>query len=191
MSDIETLVLIDKRIDESEADALRDRWEFGKLMLAERVGKQLPKGMQAQLVQATGKSEREIRYRMQFAEKYPSEAEVGKALPTFESWSQVIKSMATPRPKREPKPTPQLEARQEELDLRMDTPLDATKSSVRKAVRIAATASIDRIDPAQQPHVKRLSVALRDMAMADDPNKAYIAACLALADLVSVMSEGK
>ena len=59
---IEAFVLIDKRIDTREEDAANslresicDRWEFGKLMLAQRKGKQLPNGMLDELVAATGR----------------------------------------------------------------------------------------------------------------------------------------
>ncbi len=56
--------------------------------------------MLADLVKATGKSRRELTYRMQFADKFPSEDEVCNALHTLKSWAEVIRSMATPRPKR-------------------------------------------------------------------------------------------
>lgn len=54
----------------------------------------------------------ELRYRMQFADQY-SEEEVGRAMPTFESWTQVKKDLAKPakpagpalaKPKRKPAP---------------------------------------------------------------------------------------
>jgi hypothetical protein len=100
---IEEYVQIDKRIDTAEersADAiresLRERWEFGKLMLAERKGKQLPKGRIGELVEATGKSQAELSWRAQFAEQYPTEAEVSRALETFTSWSQVKRSLPKP-----------------------------------------------------------------------------------------------
>ena len=111
-------MVIDKRIDAAEEQAadslresLRDRWEFGRLMLAERKGKQLPKGAMAKLVEATGKSETELKYRARFAERYPTEDEVGRAMPTFTSWTQVKKSLPKPtekppKPKPPPKPAP-------------------------------------------------------------------------------------
>lgn len=102
MTTIELYVQIDKRIDAAEEqgfqESLRDRWEFGKLMLAERVGKQLPKGRLDELAKATGKSRAELKFRAQFAERYPTEDEVANALATFTSWKQIIKSLAKDHP---------------------------------------------------------------------------------------------
>jgi hypothetical protein len=104
IDNIEEFVQIDKRIDAAEErvaddtrESLRDRWEFGRKMLAQRKGKQLPKGMLAELVEATGgKSQRELSYRMQFAEAYPTEEKVCNALQTFTSWFQVTQSLPKP-----------------------------------------------------------------------------------------------
>jgi hypothetical protein len=113
---IEEYVQIDKRIDTAEdrsvdaiRESLRERWEFGKLMLAERKGKQLPKGRIGELVEATGKSQAELSWRAQFAEQYPTEAEVYRALETFTSWSQVKRSLSKPaKPQgKSPSPKPQ------------------------------------------------------------------------------------
>lgn len=97
---IEEFIVIEKRIDAAEeevgtllGESIRDRWESGRFMLAKRKGKQLPNGAMAGLVEAAGKSESELKYRIQFAERYPTEAEVANALATFTSWRQVIKSL--------------------------------------------------------------------------------------------------
>jgi hypothetical protein len=110
---VEEFVQIDKRIDAAEDQAadsvresLRERWEFGKLMLAERKGKQLPKGVLDQLVEATGRSRPELQFRMQFAERYPTEDEVSNALDTCTSWRQVIRSLPKPKPQSETKAKP-------------------------------------------------------------------------------------
>lgn len=58
----ETLLILDKRIDSAEAESIRDRWEFGRVMLAARNGKKrLPNGYLAALVKRTGKSQRKRR----------------------------------------------------------------------------------------------------------------------------------
>lgn len=107
--DIEELLLIEKRIDERPADDIRDRWESGKLLLKERVktagaGRPgIPKERMAELTDSLGKSERELKYRMQFADKYPTEEEFGNALPKFTSWRQVIDSLSAARKKPAPK----------------------------------------------------------------------------------------
>jgi hypothetical protein len=92
IEDIETLVCIDKRIDAIEVEGLRERWEFGRIMLAARNGKKrLPNGYLAALVKATGKSRTELGYRIQFAEKYP---ELSNALDSFTSWFEVTQNLA-------------------------------------------------------------------------------------------------
>lgn len=104
IDDIEELLRIDKRIDTVEdriadglRESLRDRWEFGRRMLAERKGgKQLPNGYLDTLAKATGKSRAELQFRMQFAERYPTEAEVSTPIGTFTSWVQVKRSLPKP-----------------------------------------------------------------------------------------------
>jgi N6-adenosine-specific RNA methylase IME4 len=91
--DIETLLLIDKQIDENESTALRARWEFGRVMLSmQDESGRLPHKKLAELVQATGKSRSELKYRAQFAEKY-TEEKVATALATFTAWREVTKSL--------------------------------------------------------------------------------------------------
>lgn len=91
---IELLVLLDKRIDENESCALRARWEFGREMLAARDGAgRLPNGYLAELVKQTGKSRRELAYRAQFAESYPTESELCNALHSCPSWRELAKSL--------------------------------------------------------------------------------------------------
>jgi N6-adenosine-specific RNA methylase IME4 len=91
---IERLVHIDRRIDENESTALRARWEFGQEMLAVRDGAgRLPNGYLAQLVERTGKSRAELKYRAQFAATYSSEPELANALANCESWASTIRSL--------------------------------------------------------------------------------------------------
>lgn len=101
MAGIEDYIAIDKCVDGAEdaiadntRESLRARWEFGKLMLAERVGKQLPAGRLDELCTATGKSRSELKYRVQFAEKYRTEDEVATAVATLGSWRRIKRSLA-------------------------------------------------------------------------------------------------
>lgn len=88
--DIETLVLIDKRIDENESDALRARWEFGQEMLAARDGAgRLPNGYIRELVKRTGKCRAELGFRIQFAEQYPTEKQLSTAVDSFLNWTAI------------------------------------------------------------------------------------------------------
>jgi N6-adenosine-specific RNA methylase IME4 len=107
---IERLVRLDERIDAHEGQALRDRWEFGQEMLAARDGAgRLPNGYLADLVERTGKSRTELKYRAQFAETYPNEDELANALASFTSWFEVTqKALAkTPSGPAAPPPVPE------------------------------------------------------------------------------------
>lgn len=58
---LERLVHLDQRFDEHEGGALRDRWEFGRQMLATRDGAgRLPNGYLSELVGRTRKRRREV-----------------------------------------------------------------------------------------------------------------------------------
>lgn len=114
VDNLEEFIVIDKRIDTAEdqaADSLResirDRWEFGRLILAKRKGKQLPKGVLDELAGATGKSRAELQFRAQFAERYPTEDEVSRAIGTFTPWTQVKRGLPKPPEPSKGKPKPQ------------------------------------------------------------------------------------
>lgn len=90
---IERLVHLDQRIDASEADGLRGRWEFGQQMLTARDGAgRLPNGYLSALVERTGKSRAELKFRAQFAATYVTEDELANAL-ALSSWREVVKSL--------------------------------------------------------------------------------------------------
>lgn len=88
--DVRELVELDKRVDFAEGEGLRQRWLFGKELLARREGKQLPNGLLDKLVAETKKSREELKKRVQFASKYPTEAEVGNAITHFKSWYRIV-----------------------------------------------------------------------------------------------------
>lgn len=90
-------VEMDRRVDAAEGEGILARWDFGRELLIEREangGKQLPHGRIEAIHKATGKSERELRYRMQFAEQYRTREEVCNALPTLQSWRDTIDTLA-------------------------------------------------------------------------------------------------
>ena len=91
---MEHLVAIEARVSSAEADGLRARWEFGRELLKARDGKgRLPNGYLAAVVERTGASQREISYRIQFAERYPTKRELRKALQDCGSWWGVIEAL--------------------------------------------------------------------------------------------------
>ena len=131
---IEAFVLIDKRIDTREEDAvnslresIRNRWEFGKLMLAER------KEAAAQgNAGRTGRGYRQepigLKYRATFAERYPTEDEMATALATLTSWTQVKRKLPKPPPPLRKKPNtpsvPTPNKRNETVESKADAPVD-------------------------------------------------------------------
>ncbi len=104
---IERLVRLDERIDSREGEALRDRWEFGRELLAARDGKgRLPNGYLTALVERTGKSRSELGYRLQFAEAFPTEAELSTAVDSFRSWTEIREKALKPQPLAQPDDAP-------------------------------------------------------------------------------------
>lgn len=87
---IERLVRIEERIGAAEGSGLRARWEFGHELLAARDGKgRLPNGYMKTLTERLHASRAELTYRMQFAERYPTEEELFTAVNSFRSWTDL------------------------------------------------------------------------------------------------------
>lgn len=78
------------RIDEAEADAITERWEFGRWMLGMRVGRKLPDGLLDQAVRQLDIPRTEIQNRMQFASRWPTRYEVDAAIVAFASWDAIV-----------------------------------------------------------------------------------------------------
>jgi hypothetical protein len=84
------LIELDARVDRAEDDGIRARWEFGRELLRERVGRKLPAGRLDQLAARTGKSRTELQYRVRFAERYPDENALRNAIAQYRSWFRVV-----------------------------------------------------------------------------------------------------
>jgi hypothetical protein len=95
---------IEERITSNEGDSIQARWEFGRALLRQRKGKQLPDGLPAAIVKEHSISLREIGYRMQFAETFTTKDEVCNAVADFRSWRQIV-SKALPKTPPQTKPT--------------------------------------------------------------------------------------
>jgi hypothetical protein len=93
---------LEEQITASEGEGIHARWEFGRWLLSQRVGKQLPKGLLHQLVEVTGTNATELKYRMVFAERYTIEDAVVTAVTTCKSWTEIRDGLPnlTPRPRR-------------------------------------------------------------------------------------------
>jgi len=82
--------VLDRKVDAAEGDGILARWEFGRELLAERVGKQLPNGRLDEVAAAIGKSRQEVGYRVRFAERIPSRGEVANAIGNLGSWYRIV-----------------------------------------------------------------------------------------------------
>jgi hypothetical protein len=88
---------LDRAIDAADASSIRARWEFGRALLSERVGRKLPEGRLDEIVEAVGKSRAEIQYRMLFATRFPDANALLNAVEQWGSWHRVVnEALATP-----------------------------------------------------------------------------------------------
>ena len=71
-----------------------------------RQGKQLPNGTKAAVIKEYGIADRDVDYRMKFAEKFSTETEVRTAVRTYGSWTAIRKKALTDEPRHKPKPKP-------------------------------------------------------------------------------------
>src|SRR5207247_2926097 len=100
------LIELDKRIDAAEDNGIQARWEFGRELLKERVGKLLPRGRLDEVCQATGKSQDEIEARMKFAVWLPTSAELTNAVRKYGSWHRIVNEGLRPVRPDPPEPGP-------------------------------------------------------------------------------------
>lgn len=92
--------MADRTAEQARIESLRLRWEFGHAMLAMRVGKRLPNGALVALAKATGKSQTELKYRMQFAERYDQD-ELAHVWASSSTWREISRGLK-PGPKPQP-----------------------------------------------------------------------------------------
>lgn len=81
----------------AQGDRLWNRWEFGRKLLAERKGKQLPAGRLDEVCAEVDRSRREVQKWVQFAEQYPTEAKVRRADALHQSWESIKGTLTTSR----------------------------------------------------------------------------------------------
>ena len=90
---VDELVDLDRKVDAAEGEGIMARWEFGRELVAikdRNKSKQLPHGLVGELVERTGKHEREIQRRAKFAETFQTEEEVRHVCRTFPSWHEIV-----------------------------------------------------------------------------------------------------
>lgn len=88
---------LEDRVLRGTEEALRARWEFGRRLLLEREEgkKKIPDGLMAQIVEEFDIGEREVQYRMRFAEACQGEDEFRTAMRNWKSWTQIKRNLLT------------------------------------------------------------------------------------------------
>jgi len=95
---IASLRKLERRVNVSETEGLRARWEFGRKLLQRRVGKLLPRGVLDEVATAVGVSRQELGFRMQFAERFDSEDELSNAVRKFGTWHAIAQEALSTKP---------------------------------------------------------------------------------------------
>lgn len=81
---------LDSTITKADASSLKARWNFGRLLIQERIGRKLPVGRREAVAKAIGKCITEIKYRMLFAQKFPTEGALSKLIKAGKSWHDIV-----------------------------------------------------------------------------------------------------
>lgn len=101
-----SLARIEKSIRASDGEAIKARWEFGRLVLAQRQGKQLPKDLGKKICDAIGISQKEMSNRTRVAEHYPEVS--SELLSSGLTWTAIVNDLPKTRPTPKPPPKPRL-----------------------------------------------------------------------------------
>lgn len=105
-----------KDIEARESDSIVARWEFGQILVKQRVGKQLPREIRAEITEHFHLEASEITRRMQLADKFTTPEEVMDAFTRCgKSWRRIIREVLPKNP-RKPKETSWEERAKAKLD---------------------------------------------------------------------------
>jgi hypothetical protein len=94
--DVARYVELDAEIDNAEDAGIRARWQFGRTLLMERVGKKLPKGRLDAIAAEIGKSRSEIKTPMRFASRFDTESALDNAVVQYGSWHEIVNDALSP-----------------------------------------------------------------------------------------------
>jgi hypothetical protein len=86
---VQIYVDLEGLISKADDDAIHARWVFGRQLLEERVGNQLPKGRLTEIATVINCGQTEVGCRMRFAERFPTEDEVRDAIAKYHSWYHI------------------------------------------------------------------------------------------------------
>jgi len=143
------LVSLEHEIQDTEKEGMLKRWAFGRQLLPRRVTRKGRAEVPAELMKLTikqcGIGQREISYRIKFAERYPTKKEACTAMQATPTWTQ-MKTALTAK-KRTAKPR----AKQQSLPS-MDWTLGRLKQEVTKAWQHNATLTRDQVKDVEELH---------------------------------------
>lgn len=108
---LESLERIEAAIRASDGEAIRARWEFGRQVIAQREGKQLPRGLSPEICRRAGISAEELSRRTRIAEAY-SQTELSHLCESpGVTWTAIVNGLprtkrASPKQPAKPRATP-------------------------------------------------------------------------------------
>ncbi len=139
---------IEARIKAGERASVEHRWEFGRALGQRRRGKQLPKGVRAEITEKFGLEPSEITRRMQLADTFATRDEVVDACARCGgSWRRIIREeLSKPETAAKPKP-----AWDERISKRLNRIIDdaETEEQYKKLAELLRNA-LERVEPSQE-----------------------------------------
>jgi len=114
---------------------------------------------------------------------FPKDLEPGEdvEVPDQKVWTYYYREANPPKPKKE-KPK-KIDPENPDMDGRVQ--LDG--KHVVTALKMADGINVERLPESVAPHARRLAEALVQLAMSDNPNRAYVTACSALSELAAAL----
>lgn len=105
---IKELARIEQSVRASDGEAILARWDFGRMVIDQREGKQLPKGLLGDICAQVGISQMEVSRRARVAEHYDRTELKHQCLSSGPTWVEVVNAIPAKRatPKRAPQQTP-------------------------------------------------------------------------------------
>jgi hypothetical protein len=90
---------------------LLERWDFGRDLVAQRIGKKLPKGLLKLVMNGVGVSRQDLQARMKFAVAYRDEAALSNALDKYPTWREMVRHGLTTQRRSTPHSLPSKDQR--------------------------------------------------------------------------------
>lgn len=168
---MESLARIEEGVRASDGEAILARWDFGQEVLRQRVGKQLPKGLLADICKRTGVGRQEVANRVRVAEHHDRVELSSELESSGTTWTALVKGLPKKGTTRKRRSTPKTEPTKETIaeanlvEKLVAKPAvaaelarrDSANKATRKAQRLAERAQVEQDQEAQhQQQVLRL-----------------------------------